>query len=288
MKDLNFDKAFQHCTIHVNGVRLHYVMGGQGNAVVLLHGWPETWYEWRHIMPALAEQYTVIAPDLRGLGDSSRPTIGYDKQTVAEDIYQLVNQLGYSRILLVGHDIGAGVAYALAAQYPKIIRCMVFMEFTLAGFGLEAAMDVSKGGLWHFGFHMAPDIPELLVTGREREYLSFFYWRDAYNPAAITSADIDEFVRCYSAPGALRASFEYYRSFPLDAEHNQNFAKQKLAMPVLAIGGDSSLGERPMQSLRNVAETVQGVVIERAGHWLANERPDALLKELLTFFADNS
>jgi pimeloyl-ACP methyl ester carboxylesterase len=274
ISDADFNQIFSHHTAEVNNVRLHYVTGGKGEAVVLLHGWPETWYEWRHVMPVLAERYTVIAPDMRGLGDSSKPASGYDKQTVAEDIYQLVSQLGHQRILLVGHDIGAGVAYALAAAHLEAVRRLVIMEFTLAGFGLEQAMDVAKGGLWHFGFHMALDIPEALVTGREREYLSLFYGRDAYNPAAITPADIDEFVRCYSAPGALRAGFEYYRAFPMDAEHNKEKAKQKLTMPVLAIGGASSLKERPMQSLQHVALDVRGVVVDRAGHRLVRLSPD--------------
>lgn len=283
----NFDTQFTHHTAKVNDVRLHYVMGGKGDPVVLLHGWPQTWYEWRHIMPALAERYTVIAPDIRGLGDSSKPATGYDKRTVAEDIYQLVHQIGFKQINLVGHDIGGMVAYAYAAAHPETVGRLVLMELLLPGFGLEQMFSVSRSGEFlHMPFHMAPDIPEALVTGRERMYLSWFYNDKSYNLAAITEEDIDEYVRCYSAPGALRAGFEYYRAFLQDAEHNREYALQKLLMPVLAMGGASSVGDLLQKALPAVAENVRGLVVERCGHWIAEERPDYLTQQLLTFFGE--
>jgi len=278
---------FIHHTASVNGVRLHYVIGGTGDPVVLLHGWPQTWYEWRQVMPALAEQYTVIAPDLRGCGDSEKPLTGYNKRTVAEDIYQLVLHLGKERIFLVGHDIGSMVAYAYAAAHPDAVRRLVVSEFLLPGFGLEEAMDVAHGGYWHFAFHMTPDIPEALVTGKERLYLSLFYKGLAYNPAAITEADIDEYVRCYSAPGGLRGGFSHYQTLLEDGKQNQESAKTKLPMPVLALGGESSLQEKVYKSMQPVANGVRGGVIECCGHFIAEERPEALVEQLLTFFGED-
>ncbi len=282
-----FNRVFSHHTAFVNGIRLHYVIGGEGDPVVLLHGWPQTWYEWRRIMPALAKHYTVIAPDLRGMGDSSKPTTGYDKQTVADDIHQLVRQLGFGRIFLVGHDIGGMVAYAYAAAYPDEVWRLVFAESQLPGFGLEEAMDVSHGGSWILSFNMTLDIPEALVAGRERFYFeSALFKPAAYNQAAIAEADIEEYIRCYSAPGGLRGGFEHYRTLLKDAEHNKESTKRKLTMPVLALGGDSYLGDRVLKSMQLVADDVRGVVLERCGHWLAEERPEYLVELLLNFFAE--
>ena len=233
-EDISFDidnVTFSHHMASVNGIQLHYVIGGHGDPIVLLHGWPETWYEWRHIMPALAKNYTVIAPDLRGLGDSSKPLTGYDGKTVAEDIHQLVTQLGFKTIFLVGHDIGTQVAYSYAAAHPTEVKKLVVMDFTIPGFAPAGMMPI-----WWRSFHQTPDIPEALVQGKEMMYLSWFYHNLAYNPSAITQADINEFVSHYSAPGGMRAGFEYYRAFPQDAIQNMNYSKTKLTMPVLAVG----------------------------------------------------
>src|ERR687895_1174958 len=159
--------TFTHSMVSVNGIQMHYVIGGQGDPVVLLHGWPETWYAWRHVMPALAENYTVIAPDLRGLGDSSKPLTGYDGKTLAEDIHQLVTQLGFKTIFLVGHDIGAFVVYPYAAAYPTEVEKLAVMELTIPGFAPAGRMP-----LWWVIFHQTPDAPEALVQGQEMEYLS--------------------------------------------------------------------------------------------------------------------
>ena len=205
------DVALQHHTARVNDVMIHYVIAGQGEPVVLLHGWPQTWYEWRKIIPALAARYTVIAPDMRGIGDSSRPVSGYDKRTVADDIYQLVRKLGHEKIFLVGHDWGGPVAYAYAVAHPADVRKLVILDVGIPGKSTERAFPFRSGGVWHMQFHNVRDLPEALVAGRERIYLTWFY-RTAYNPTAIGEEDIDEYVRCYSAPGAMRAGFEYYRA----------------------------------------------------------------------------
>ena len=219
--------TFSHHTASVNGIQLHYVIGGRGDPVVLLHGWPETWYGWHKVMPALAKNYTVIAPDLRGLGDSSKPPTGYDGNTAAEDIHQLVAKLGFKTIFLVGHDIGTQVAYSYAAAHPAEVKKLAVMELPIPGFTPPRL----EGKIWWFVFHQTPDVPEALVQGKEIMYLSWFYHRLAYNPAAITQADINEYVSHYSAPGGMRAGFEYYRAFPQDAIQNMNHSKIKLTMP---------------------------------------------------------
>jgi alpha/beta hydrolase fold len=157
--------TFSHHMTTVNGIQMHYVIGGQGDPVVLLHGWPETWYAWRHIMPALAENYTVIAPDLRGLGDSSKPPTGYDGKTVAEDIHQLVTQLGFRTIFLVAHDIGVWVAYPYAAAHPTEVEKLVIMEIPPPGFFPHERIP------WWFYFHQTPNVPEALVQGRDGVFI---------------------------------------------------------------------------------------------------------------------
>jgi len=282
------DSDFTHHTTFVNDVRLHYVTAGQGDPVVLLHGWPETWYQWRKIIPALAERYTVIAPDLRGLGDSSKPKTGYDKRTLADDVYKLVSKLGHGRIFLVGHDWGGPTAYAYACAHQDDVRRLVILDVPIPGAGLEKIPQMSpKGGLWHISFHSVPDLPEVLVAGREREYLSWFY-RTAYNPTAITAEDIDEYVRCYAAPGGMRAGFEYYRAFWDDVAHNTENAKTKLTMPVLALGGKYSFGKQTLRSLQTLAENVRGGEIDQCGHWVAEEQPEYLTEQLLTFFGEEA
>ena len=159
--------TFSHHMASVNGIQMHYVIGGQGDPVVLLHGWPQTMYEWRHVMPALAKNYTVIVPDLRGLGDSSKPTTGYDGNTTAEDIYQLVSQLGFKDIFLVGHDFGVQIAYSYAAAHPDEVRRLVILDVPIPGIGPGENIT----GLWWAQFHMVRDIPEMLIDGHERQYL---------------------------------------------------------------------------------------------------------------------
>jgi hypothetical protein len=154
--------TFSHHMASVNGIQLHYVIGGQGDPVVLLHGWPETWYAWHKVMPALAKNYTVIAPDLRGLGDSSKPPTGYDTKTVAEDIHQLVTQLGFKTIFLVGHDIGTVVAYPYAAAHPSEVKRLVVWEAPIPGFAIP-----ERPPAWWVIFHQTPDVPEALVQGKE-------------------------------------------------------------------------------------------------------------------------
>ena len=274
-------------------VVLHYVTAGKGPPVVLLHGWPQTWYEWRHVIPALAERYSVIAPDLRGLGDSSRPAQGYDKQTIADDVWRLVHdRLGHDRLFVVGHDWGGAVAYALAAGHREAIRRLVILDVVIPGSG----GDFSQGGRrWHHQFHMTLDLPEALTQGREEVYLGWFYRAFAYRPDAIGADDVQEYLRSYRQPGAMRAGFAFYRALPQDVSDNQkSIARGKLAMPVLAIGGGVSYphgrgrGTEPEESLKRVAVQVQGEVVPDCGHFIPEEVPDLLNARLLEFFGEET
>ncbi|MFL6422781.1 MAG: alpha/beta fold hydrolase [Nitrososphaeraceae archaeon] len=278
--------TFSHHTASVNGIQLHYVIGGHGDPVVLLHGWPETWYAWHKVMPALAKSYTVIAPDLRGLGDSSKPPTGYDGKTVAEDIHQLVTQLGFKTIFLVGHDWGTQVAYSYAAAHPAEVKRLAVMELTIPGFAPPG-----RPPLWWGIFHQTADVPEALVQGKEMIYLSWFLHNLAYNPAAITQADINEYVSHYSVPGAMRAGFEYYRAFPQDAIQNMNYSKTKLTMPVLALGGGyipTFGGNITMPTIiygmKILAQNVQAITVPNSGHFIPEEQPDFVVDQLLKFF----
>jgi pimeloyl-ACP methyl ester carboxylesterase len=280
-----FNRTFTHHTMNAHGIRMHYVTGGRGEPIVLLHGFASTWYEWRHVMPELAKRYTVVVPDLRGAGDSAKPTTGYDKRTMAEDIYQLVRQLGHQRIFLVGHDIGFSVAYSYAALHPGDVRRLALIEGLLAGVGDWE--EAKRNPLfWHFSFHSVPNLPEALVEGRERIYLNEFWEHGSYNPAAITEADKNEYLRSYAAPGGMRAAFDYYRAFPEDERQNREYARRKLLMPVLALGGSQAIGEMALRAARAVATNVRGNVIEHCGHWVPEERPEYLTEQLLTFFGE--
>jgi pimeloyl-ACP methyl ester carboxylesterase len=280
----NFDKQFKHQTAEVNGVHVHYVIGGQGEAVVLLHGFPQTWYEWHRVMPALAAEYTVIAPDLRGLGESSRPASDYEAQNVAEDIHQLVQSLGFDTINLVAHDIAGAPAYAYAVQYPQEVGRLVMIETLAPGFVADNGGDAGK--YWHMGFHMTPDLPELLIAGKERDYLKWFFNAFTANPDALTEDEIEQYVCAYSKNGAMHTAFEYYRAMPKAAEQNRRNFNGKLEMPVLALGGELVMGDLPLNSLRLVAEDVRGGAILGSGHWVASERFDDLVQHLLTFFSE--
>jgi pimeloyl-ACP methyl ester carboxylesterase len=283
--------TFSHHMASVNDIQLHYIIGGQGDPVVLLHGWPETWYTWRHVMPALAKNYTVIAPDLRGLGDSSKPPTGYDGKTVAEDIHQLVTQLGFNTIFLVGHDIGSFVVYPYAAAHPTEVKRLVVMEVPppITGF-----FPPPSTPLWWILFQQTPDVPEALTQGKEMTYLSWFYQNLAYDPAAITQEAINEYVSHYSAPGGMRAGFEYYRAIPQDAIQNQNYSKTNLTMPVLALGAGyiPAFGGNPNTAAENgmkmLAQNVTGITVPNSGHFIQEEQPDVVVKLLNNFFSGNS
>lgn len=281
--------ALEHHTVTVGDVRLHYVRAGEGEPLVLLHGWPQTWASWRRVIPALAEEYTVIVPDLRGLGASSKPETGYDTDTVAADIRGLVDSLGFGEIYLAGHDWGAATAYSYAAQYRDAVKKLAVFEMVLPGFGImEGAMTPQPGGnfLWHMAFQGVPDIPQALIQGREDVYLRWFFEHYAYDPSAITDEDADIYVRAITHVGGLRAGLAYYRSYFETAAQNAEHAKTPLSIPVSAWGGEACLGSFPLQCLELAGSDVRGGVIERCGHWVGEERPDFVAAHLFEFFAE--
>jgi pimeloyl-ACP methyl ester carboxylesterase len=287
--DRHVSAAISHHWTRLSQVVMHYVTAGTGDAVVLLHGWPQTWREWRHVIPLLAARHQVIAPDLRGLGDTSRPLEGYDSRSVAQDVAELVKGvLGIERFHLVGHDWGGPTAFALACLQPDAVRTLTVVDVTIPGIG----PDLSQGGKrWHHAFHMTPDLPERLVEGRERDYLSWFYREFSWQPGAIGADDIDEYVRTYSDAGAMRAGFAYYRNIPRNVADNRALLESgfRLRMPVLAVGGGRTeargRGDEPEQSLRQIASDVQGMVVTDSGHFVPEEQPQALAERLLQFFA---
>jgi pimeloyl-ACP methyl ester carboxylesterase len=277
----------RHAYADLGDVLIHYATAGSGPPVVLLHGWPQTWYEWRHVVPALAARHTLVMPDLRGLGDSSRPEAGYDKRTVAHDVWRLMHErLGYERFFAVGHDWGGPTAYALAAAHPDAVRRLVILDVVIPGDGGDFSQ---SGRRWHHAFHMTPDLPEALVHGRERLYLSWFYRSFGHRPDAIGEADIDEYARTYTQPGAMRAGFAYYRALPRDISDNASFiARFKLPMPVLAVGGANGRGRGAEvgDSLKRVAHDVHAEIFSECGHWIPEEQPERLARALLAFLAD--
>ncbi len=270
-------------------VRFAYHRAGHGGMpILLLHGWPQTSRAWRHVVPLLSPACDVVTPDLPGFGYSSKPESGYDKKTIARRLRSLVQALGLSRIALVGHDMGGQVAYAYAAQWPDEVSHLVFIESSLPGFGQEEAMDVSKGGSWHFGFNMAGDISEELVRGRERLLVEHFMQRETvglFDPGAVSAADIDAYAQALARPGALRSSFSYYRTLPTDRDDNRIFGKTPLRMPVLAVGAAWGYGAASAQAIRRVAGDVRDVLIERSGHYPAEERPAELAGVIRNFLA---
>jgi len=281
--------AITHHYAELGEVMLHYTRAGSGPAVLLLHGWPQTWYEWRHVIPALATKYTVIAPDLRGLGDSSRPLAGYDKKTVAGDLWHLMHgALGFDRFFLAGHDWGGPTAFALACAHRDAVRALAILDVVIPGSG----GDFSQGGRrWHHQFHITPDLPEALTQGREDVYLGWFYDTFAWRPDAITADDRREYLRTYCRPGAMRAGFEFYRALDQDALDNRAaLTAGKLAMPVLAMGGAKSYphargrGDEPRESLERVALDVTGESVPDCGHFIPEEQPGLLAQRLLAFF----
>ena len=281
-----FFRVFQHRTAVVSeGVHLHYVIGGMGEPVVLLHGWPTSWYEWRRIMPALiAAGHTVVAVDLRGLGDSDRPQSGYEKRTLAGDVYDLIRQLGFDHVLLVGHDWGTSTAFALAHEHPELVRRLVLTDNVIPGLPAGSrSWDDLNSHFWHHHFNAEPDLPEALATGRERLFLTWFYRKLTADWAAFPPDYLDEVTRVYSGLGGLRAGFSYYRALEADARQNRDYAKTKLPMPVLVVTARLTVADMLHEQLRPVVADYRGTIIEGCGHFLPIECPDQLLGQLLPF-----
>ena len=263
------DDGIASRTADIDGVSLHYMTAGQGPAVVLLHGYAETSLMWKPIIPALARRFTVIAPDLPGIGDSAIPKDGMDMKAAAVRMHALVKSLGIERAEVVGHDIGLMVAYAYAAQFPAEVTKLVVMDaFLPGGGGWEEVYN--NPAIWHFRFN--GPTPEALVQGRERTYFEYF-WNDlAANKArSIPESDRRVYVAAYSRPGRMRAAWAYFVSFQQAAKDFAELSQTKLTMPVLAIGGEKSLGEVLANQMKLVATDVSAVVLNDTGHWVLEE-----------------
>src|SRR5437764_8279221 len=269
-------------TAVVDGLSLHYLTAGHGPAVILLHGYTQTSRMWRPLIPLLAERFTVIAPDLPGIGESAIPANGLDMKTSATRIHSLARSLGIEKARVVGHDIGLMVAYAYAAQFPAETDKLVVMDAFLPGVpGWEAIYDAPN--VWHFRFN--GEYPEALVKGRERTYFEYFWNVFAADKAhSIPEADRKAYTEAYSKPGRMRAAWAYFASWPQLAKDFSQLSQTKLTMPVLSIGGDKSLGNELAAQMNLVATNVTIVVLPNTGHWILEERPkettDALLKFL--------
>jgi microsomal epoxide hydrolase len=286
--------GFEHRFETVDGVRLHYVVGGRadGEVMVLLAGFPESWFAWRKVMPLLAAAYRIIAPDLPGQGDSDRPMGGYDTQTLATRVRGLLQKIGIGQYFLVAHDVGAWVAYPYAALFGGEVRRLVLMDAGIPGITLPEALPTAPDRAWrtwHFAFHAIPDLPEMLIAGREREYLDWFLRRKTANPETFSDADVAEYLRVFIKDGGLRAGLAYYRAAALSAQQNRQLsAKGKLQMPVLALGSDQGSIADMASPLRAFAEEVHGGVIANCGHFLPEEQPAAVAGELNAFIGASS
>lgn len=271
----------QSRTATVNGLKMHYLIAGKGTPVVLLHGYAETSHMWRPLIAKLAATHTVIAPDLRGFGDSDAPKDGYTKAAMARDVHALLQSLKIDRIRLVGHDIGLMVAYAYAAQYPADVDRIVLMDAFLPGVGDWKSVWLLRD-LWHFHFY--GKTPLALVTGRERIYFEHF-WNDfAADPKkSIPEADRVHYAKAYARPGHMAAGFEVFRAFEQDAADFANFSKTPLPMPMLVLTGEKASGETLITQAKLAASKVDGVVIKGSGHWLMEEAPDQVIPKLVEF-----
>ena len=275
------EKTIASRTEEVDGVRLQYLTAGRGPAVILLHGYAETSRMWKPIIPVLAERFTVIAPDLPGIGDSAIPANGLDMKTAAIRIHGLSRKLGIERARVVGHDIGLMVAYAYAAQFPAETEKLVVMDAFLPGVsGWEAIYN--NPAIWHFRFH--GPTPEALVQGRERTYFAYF-WNDlaADKNRSLPEADREAYTAAYARPGRMKAAWTYFESFPQTAKDFASLSQMKLTMPVLSIGGEKSLGDALGEQMKLVASDVTVVVLKDTGHWIMEERPKETMDALVRF-----
>ncbi len=275
------DEAIASHTAVVDGVKLHYLKAGHGPAVILLHGYTQTSRMWRPIMPLLAEKFTVIAPDLPGIGDSEIPKSGLDMKSAAISIHGLVKSLGIEKARAVGHDIGLMVAYAYAAQFPAETEKLAVMDAFLPGVaGWEAVYN--NPGIWHFRFN--GPTPEVLVRGRERTYFDYF-WNDfaADKNHSLPDADRAAYVAAYSRPGRMHAGWEYFVSFQQVAKDFAELSETKLTMPVLAIGGEKANGVVLGEQMKIVATNATMIVLKDCGHWVLEEKPKETTEALMKF-----
>jgi len=291
-----FWTQFHHDTVVIEGVRLHFVEGGSGTPILLLPGWPQSWYAWRYVMPLLAKAgRRVIALDPRGMGDSDRPASGYEMRTVAAELHDFVEALRLTAnepVDIVGHDLGTWIGYAYAAEWPGDVKRLAVLDAALPGItppppaGIPSADANVKS--WHLAFNRLDDLPEILLQGREREFLTWLFRVKSTRPWTTTPADLDEYVRVNAAPGATRAALSYQRHFlsPEGIAHSRERAERKLGMPVLAFGAESGVGAVLLDTMRLVATDVRGGVFAGCGHYMPDEAPRAVAEQIIKFMGE--
>jgi pimeloyl-ACP methyl ester carboxylesterase len=284
-----FTDTFTSRYIDTGEVRLHAVIGGDGPPLLLVHGWPETWYAWRLLMPTLALDFQVIAVDQRGMGLSDKPEGGYDTGTLANDLVALMDALGHQRFAVVGHDTGFAISYALAADHPDRVDRVALAEIPGSpGAAPSPPLFVPEpinNRLWHLPFNRVDKMPEQLVEGRED---IFFGYEFAVQGGQLPDDVVDYYVRLLSNPDALRGCFGWYRALDTTIAQDEERKRRRLSMPVLAIGGEASYGEHVGEAMELVADDVQSVVIPGTGHWVAETAPDQMLAALTAFLAPAS
>lgn len=283
-----FADTFKSRYVDIGGLRLHAVIGGKGRPLLLIHGWPQTWYQWRLVMPALAKDFQVIAVDQRGIGLSDKPQGGYDSGTQANDLVKLMDALGHKQFAVVGFDTGMGIAYAMAADHPDRVERLVVGEAIITGVTPSPPLILpgpANTKLWHIAFNrVGPEVNEALVRGRENVYFGAEYAQSAATPlpANVVKYYVDGLA---SSPDALRGSFGSYRAIDSTIEQNSQRKTHRLTLPVLAIGGEKGIGEGVVNTMKLVADNVQSAIIPGSGHWVAEEAPDKLLAALTPFLA---
>ncbi|SBS76075.1 Alpha/beta hydrolase fold [uncultured Mycobacterium sp.] len=277
--------GFEHRMTRVGDVKMHAVIGGSGPPLVLIHGFPQTWWEWRHMMPRLAATHTVVAVDLRGAGHSDNPQGGYDKASLSGDVHSVMTSLGFDKYAVCGHDIGAMTALALALTHRDAVTRLTVLDASQPGWS-RWEQNSREQKLWHFAFHMKRDLPELLIRGREFDYVSTFIYDRAFDMGAHSVPDIEKFARSLAQPGNLRGGLEWYRAFPLDHENALAWKREPLTIPVLALGGEHSYGSQIVMMLQEFATDVTGGSVAGCGHWLPEERPTEVTELLLRFLSE--
>ncbi|UZK66697.1 alpha/beta fold hydrolase [Sphingomonas sp. M1-B02] len=282
----DFTQVFESKFVETGQLRLHAVIGGEGPPLLLVHGWPQNWYAWRQLMPALAQKFTVIAVDQRGIGLSDKPLHGYDTGTLANDLIGLMETLGHHHFAVVGHDTGFAIGYALAADYPDRVTRIVLAE--IPGPPMSSASPPVfvpahvNNRLWHIPFCRVEALPEQLVVGREDLFFGYEFEIQGGKPPADAIA---YYVDLLSRPDALSGSFGFYRALDMTLAQNEMRKATRLTLPVLAIGGERSYGEHVADTMKLLADDVRGVVIPGTGHWIAEDAPEATLAAIMAFLS---
>ncbi|MFJ8026772.1 alpha/beta fold hydrolase [Streptomyces sp. NPDC096311] len=282
----SLDGHFESRHAEVNGIDLHYVIGGQGDPLLLLGGWPQTWWQFHKIMPALAQQHQVIAVDLRGMGSSGKPESGYDKKTMATDILALARHLGHEQVDIAGHDIGAIVAYSFAANHPEAARRIALLDVlhpTESWFQFSVLPRPGQFVPWWFAFNQVRGLPEQLLEGRSRYLVDAMLDLLTADPAAISDFDRAVYAQAYSTPEAIRAGNGWYQAFPQDIEDEKGYGS--LTPPILALTSAQTY-EPARAMLSRTALDAQVVKVDGSGHFLAEEQPEAVVQHLTSFFGN--